>query len=90
MQVKLLNKLALAEAFGKGGGSEVLTDLVDGLEEPGSHASSCSFHLLRSSSPPIIYRFLKSLEAGYAFSSPLSHKAISEPRIIVKTRTYKW
>ncbi|CAH9119020.1 unnamed protein product [Cuscuta europaea] len=35
LMVKLLNKLALAKASGKGGGSEVLTDLVDGLEEPG-------------------------------------------------------
>lgn len=35
MQVKLLNKLASARAAGRGGGSKVLTDLVDGLEEPG-------------------------------------------------------
>lgn len=34
MKVKLLNKLALAKASGKGGGSKVLTDLVEGLEEP--------------------------------------------------------
>lgn len=35
MQVKLLNKLASAKASGVVGGSKVLTDLVDGLEEPG-------------------------------------------------------
>nr|GMC70838.1 Alpha-D-phosphohexomutase superfamily [Ipomoea batatas] len=34
LMVKLLNKLALAKASGKGGGSKVLTDLVEGLEEP--------------------------------------------------------
>lgn len=34
MQVKLLNKLASARASGKGVGSKVLTDLVEGLEEP--------------------------------------------------------
>lgn len=34
MQVKLLNKLASARASGLGGGSQVLTDLLDGLEEP--------------------------------------------------------
>lgn len=33
-QVKLLNKLASAKASGVGKGSKVLTDLVDGLEEP--------------------------------------------------------
>ncbi|VFQ92621.1 unnamed protein product [Cuscuta campestris] len=33
LMVKLLNKLALAKASGKGHGSEVLTDLVEGLEE---------------------------------------------------------
>ncbi|KAL5990638.1 hypothetical protein ACLOJK_011541 [Asimina triloba] len=33
-QVKLLNKLASARASGGGSGSKVLTDLVDGLEEP--------------------------------------------------------
>ncbi|KAG8380500.1 hypothetical protein BUALT_Bualt06G0022100 [Buddleja alternifolia] len=35
LMVKLLNKLASAKASGAGGGSKVLTDLVDGLEEPG-------------------------------------------------------
>ncbi|XP_011076978.1 uncharacterized protein LOC105161098 isoform X1 [Sesamum indicum] len=35
LMVKLLNKLASAKASGVGGGSKVLTDLVDGLEEPG-------------------------------------------------------
>lgn len=35
LMVKLLNKLASARAAGRGGGSKVLTDLVDGLEEPG-------------------------------------------------------
>ncbi|KAL0298700.1 UNVERIFIED_CONTAM: Phosphomannomutase [Sesamum radiatum] len=34
LMVKLLNKLASAKASGVGGGSKVLTDLVDGLEEP--------------------------------------------------------
>lgn len=34
MQVKLLNKLASARASGLGSGSKVLTDLVEGLEEP--------------------------------------------------------
>lgn len=34
LQVKLLNKLASARASGLGGGSKVLTDLVEGLEEP--------------------------------------------------------
>lgn len=34
LMVKLLNKLASAEATGKGGGSKVLNDLVEGLEEP--------------------------------------------------------
>ncbi|KAL3523466.1 hypothetical protein ACH5RR_016300 [Cinchona calisaya] len=33
LMVKLLNKLASAKASGKGSGSKVLTDLVDGLEE---------------------------------------------------------
>lgn len=33
-QVKLLNKLASARASGIGGGSKVLTDLVEGLQEP--------------------------------------------------------
>ena len=32
--VKLLSKLASARAFGIGGGSKVLTDLVEGLHEP--------------------------------------------------------
>ncbi|EPS66905.1 hypothetical protein M569_07868, partial [Genlisea aurea] len=35
LMVKLLNKLAAAKAPGAGGGSKVLTDLVDGLGEPG-------------------------------------------------------
>lgn len=34
MQVKLLNKLASAKASGSSSGSSVLTDLVEGLEEP--------------------------------------------------------
>ncbi|GMP68991.1 hypothetical protein CsSME_00028405 [Camellia sinensis var. sinensis] len=34
LMVKLLNKLASARASGVGGGSKVLIDLVDGLEEP--------------------------------------------------------
>ncbi|KAL6977247.1 hypothetical protein U1Q18_026043, partial [Sarracenia purpurea var. burkii] len=34
LMVKLLNKLASARASGVGGGSRVLTDLVEGLEEP--------------------------------------------------------
>ncbi|XP_019198439.1 PREDICTED: uncharacterized protein LOC109192321 isoform X1 [Ipomoea nil] len=34
LMVKLLNKLASARASGEGGGSKVLTDLVEGLEEP--------------------------------------------------------
>lgn len=34
LMVKLLNKLASARASGIGGGSEVLTDLVEGLQEP--------------------------------------------------------
>lgn len=34
LQVKILNKLASAKASGKGGGSKVLNDLVEGLEEP--------------------------------------------------------
>lgn len=34
MQVKVLNKLASARAAGLGAGSKVLTDLVEGLEEP--------------------------------------------------------
>ncbi|KAJ4979906.1 hypothetical protein NE237_010686 [Protea cynaroides] len=35
LMVKLLNKLASARASGTGSGSKVLTDLVEGLEEPG-------------------------------------------------------
>ncbi|CAI0411843.1 unnamed protein product [Linum tenue] len=35
LMVKLLNKLASARASGNGGGSKVLTDLVESLEEPG-------------------------------------------------------
>ncbi|KAK7379755.1 hypothetical protein VNO78_34273 [Psophocarpus tetragonolobus] len=34
LMVKTLNKLAAARASGKDGGSKVLTDLIDGLEEP--------------------------------------------------------
>ncbi|CAA7061480.1 unnamed protein product [Microthlaspi erraticum] len=34
LMVKILNKLASARAAGKGSGSKVLTDLVEGLEEP--------------------------------------------------------
>ncbi|KAJ6823462.1 uncharacterized protein M6B38_383205 [Iris pallida] len=34
LMVKLLNKLASARTSGSGSGSKVLTDLVDGLEEP--------------------------------------------------------
>lgn len=34
LMVKLLNKLASARASGLGGGSKVLTDLVEGLQEP--------------------------------------------------------
>ncbi|XP_010253694.1 PREDICTED: uncharacterized protein LOC104594867 isoform X2 [Nelumbo nucifera] len=34
LMVKLLNKLASARALGTSGGSKVLTDLVEGLEEP--------------------------------------------------------
>lgn len=34
LQVKLLNKLASARASGVSGGSKVLTELVEGLEEP--------------------------------------------------------
>ncbi|XP_021897807.1 uncharacterized protein LOC110814594 isoform X2 [Carica papaya] len=34
LMVKLLNKLASARAAGIGGGSKVLTDLVEGLQEP--------------------------------------------------------
>jgi len=33
VQVKVLNKLASARASGIGGGSKVLTDLVEGLQE---------------------------------------------------------
>lgn len=32
--MKLLNKLASARTSGLGGGSKVLTDMVEGLEEP--------------------------------------------------------
>ncbi|XP_022133754.1 uncharacterized protein LOC111006254 isoform X2 [Momordica charantia] len=35
LMVKILNKLASARASGLGGGSQVLTDLVQGLQEPG-------------------------------------------------------
>ncbi|KAI3681996.1 hypothetical protein L2E82_50307 [Cichorium intybus] len=35
LTVKLLNKLALARALGQTGGSKVLTDLVEELQEPG-------------------------------------------------------
>lgn len=35
MQVKILNKLASARASGVGGGSKVLTGLIEGLQEPG-------------------------------------------------------
>ncbi|KAI4370662.1 hypothetical protein MLD38_018986 [Melastoma candidum] len=35
LMVKVLNKLASARAAGASGGSEVLTNLVEGLEEPG-------------------------------------------------------
>ncbi|CAN0909253.1 algC [Linum grandiflorum] len=35
LMVKILNKLASARASGNGSGSKVLTDLVEGLEEPG-------------------------------------------------------
>lgn len=34
LQVKILNKLASARASGMDGGSKVLTDLVQGLQEP--------------------------------------------------------
>lgn len=34
LQVKILNKLASTRASGLGGGSKVLTDLIEGLEEP--------------------------------------------------------
>ncbi|CAE6106562.1 unnamed protein product [Arabidopsis arenosa] len=34
LMVKILNKLAAARAAGEGSGSKVLTDLVEGLEEP--------------------------------------------------------
>ncbi|KAA0036469.1 phosphoglucomutase isoform X1 [Cucumis melo var. makuwa] len=34
LMVKILNKLASARASGLGGGSQVLTDLVEGLQEP--------------------------------------------------------
>lgn len=34
MQVKILNNLASARASGKVGGSKVLTDLIEGLQEP--------------------------------------------------------
>ncbi|KAF8046063.1 hypothetical protein N665_4055s0002 [Sinapis alba] len=34
LMVKILNKLASARAAGKGSGSKVLTDLVEGLDEP--------------------------------------------------------
>ncbi|KOM35734.1 hypothetical protein LR48_Vigan02g188400, partial [Vigna angularis] len=34
LMVKILNKLASARASGNGGGSKVLTDLIEGLEEP--------------------------------------------------------
>lgn len=32
--VKLLNKLAAARASGRPGGSKLITDLLEGLEEP--------------------------------------------------------
>jgi hypothetical protein len=35
VQVKILNKLASARASGVGGGSKVLTGLIEGLQEPG-------------------------------------------------------
>jgi hypothetical protein len=34
VQVKILNKLASARASGVGGGSNVLTGLIEGLQEP--------------------------------------------------------
>lgn len=34
MQVKVLNKLASARASGMGGGSKVLTDIIEELQEP--------------------------------------------------------
>lgn len=34
VQVKILNKLASARAAGSGGGSKVLTELLEGLQEP--------------------------------------------------------
>lgn len=34
VQVKILNKLASARASGVSGGSKVLTDMIEGLQEP--------------------------------------------------------
>ncbi|RVW84273.1 Phosphomannomutase [Vitis vinifera] len=68
LMVKLLNKLASARASGIGGGSKVLTDLVEGLQEP---AVAVELRLK-------IDKSHEDLKGGYAICSSRSFREYGE------------
>ncbi|XP_039067331.1 phosphoglucomutase-like isoform X2 [Hibiscus syriacus] len=77
LMVKLLNKLASAKASGRGDGSKVLTDLVEGLEEP---AIAVELRLkINQSHPDIKGRSFR--EYGEAVLQHLENSIASNPKL---------
>ncbi|KAK9158391.1 hypothetical protein Scep_004965 [Stephania cephalantha] len=77
LMVKLLNKLASARASGVGGGSKVLTDLVEGLEEP---AVAVELRIKIDQNHPDL-KGGSFREYGEAMIKHLENKADSDPKL---------
>ncbi|XP_038992164.1 phosphoglucomutase-like isoform X2 [Hibiscus syriacus] len=77
LMVKLLNKLASAKASGRGDGSKVLTDLVEGLEEP---ATAVELRLkINQGHPDLKGRSFR--EYGEAVLQHLENSIASNPKL---------
>ncbi|KAB2063535.1 hypothetical protein ERO13_A10G205400v2 [Gossypium hirsutum] len=85
LMVKLLNKLASARASGKGVGSKVLTDLVEGLEEP---AIAVELRLkINQNHPDLKGRSFR--EYGEAVLQHLGNSIASNPKLQKATVNYE-
>ncbi|XP_027363815.1 uncharacterized protein LOC113871158 isoform X2 [Abrus precatorius] len=80
LMVKILNKLASARASGKGGGSKVLTDLIEGLQEP---AFAVELRLKIDQNHPDLKRgsFKSFREYGETVLKQLENSIASEPSL---------
>ncbi|RDX80747.1 algC, partial [Mucuna pruriens] len=77
LMVKILNKLASARASGKGGGSKVLTDLIEGLQEP---AFSVELRLKINQNHPDL-KGGSFREYGEAVLKQLENSIVSDPSL---------